>query len=79
MISQLDSKRLFMVRHHYYPSANEKPRFLPLTIYKIRAGFKTDMSEGRNFSEMVETGARLHGVGRGLEVSSGTSHWNVTQ
>ena len=79
MMSQLDSKRLFMVRHHYYPSAREKPRFLPLTIYKIRVGFKTDMSEGRNFSEMVGTGARLHGVGRGLEVSSGTSHWNVAQ
>ena len=79
MMSQLDSKRLFMVRHHYYPSANEKPRFLPLTIYKIRAGFKIVMSEGRNFSEMVGMGARLHGVGMGLEVSRETSHWNVTQ
>ena len=48
MVSQLNSKRLFMVRHRYYPSAREKPRFLPLTIYKIRAGFKIDMSEGRN-------------------------------
>ena len=68
-----------MVRHRHYPSAREKPRFLPLTIYKIRAGFKIVMSEGRNFSEMVGMGARLHGVGRGLEVSSGTSHWNVAQ
>ena len=81
MVSQLNSKRLILwsdIATTHQQERNQDFYLLQYTKSEL-ASRLTCQKGGMTISQMVGMGARLHGVGMGVEVSRETSHWNVTQ